>query len=221
MAVTRVKICCMQSYDEAMMAVRYGAAAVGMVSAVPNNPWVLAEERIADIVARLPPGVASFLVTISQEVATIIAQQRRCHANTVQLGDRLTDGTYQELRAALPGVHIVQVIHVTGEEALQEAQLVAPQVDGLVLDSGSRDPSHKQLGATGQTHDWHISSRICRAVGVPVFLAGGLNPTNVADAIRQVRPYGVDLCTGVRTDGRLDEEKVRAFFTAVNLANTT
>jgi len=211
----------MQSYDEAMMAVRYGAAAVGMISAVPSNPWVLAEERIADIVARLPPGVASFLVTISQEVAAIIAQQRRCHANTVQLGDRLTDGTYQELRAALPGVRIVQVIHVTGEEALQEAQLVAPQVDGLVLDSGSRDPLHKQLGATGQTHDWHISSRICRAVGVPVFLAGGLNPTNVADAIRQVRPYGVDLCTGVRTDGRLDEEKVRAFFAAVNLANTT
>ena len=120
MAVTRVKICCMQSYDEAMMAVRYGASAVGMISAVPSSPWVLAEERIADIVARLPPGVASFLVTISQEVATIIAQQRRCHANTVQLGDRLTDGTYQELRAALPGVHIVQVIHVTGEEALQE-----------------------------------------------------------------------------------------------------
>jgi phosphoribosylanthranilate isomerase len=211
----------MQSYDEAMMAVRYGASAVGMVTAVPSNPWVLAEERIADIVARLPPGIASFLVTISQEVATIIAQQRRCHANTVQLGDRLTDGTYQELRAALPGVHIVQVIHVTGEEALQEAQLVAPQVDGLVLDSGSRDPLHKQLGGTGQTHDWHISSRICRAVEVPVFLAGGLNPTNVVDAIRQVRPYGVDLCTGVRTDGRLDEDKVRAFFAAVNVANTT
>ena len=153
-------------------------------------------------------------------MAAIIAQQRRCHANTVQLGDRLTDGTYQELRAALPGVHIVQVIHVTGEEALQEVQLVAPQVDGLVLDSGSRDLSHKQLGGTGQTHDWRISSRICRAVAVPVFLAGGLNPTNVADAIRQVRPYGVDLCTGVRTDGRLDEDKVRAFFAAVNVANT-
>ena len=204
MAITRVKICCMQSYDEAIMAVRYGASAVGMVTAVPSNPWVLAEERIADIVARLPPGVASFLVTISQEVATIIAQQRRCHTNTVQLGDRLTDGTYQELRAALPGVHIVQVIHVTGEEALQEARLVAPQVDGLVLDSGSRDLPHKELGGTGRTHDWHISSRICHAVQVPVFLAGGLTPTNVADAIRQVRPYGVDLCSGVRTDGRLD-----------------
>jgi phosphoribosylanthranilate isomerase len=202
------------------MAVRYGASAVGLVSAVPGGPWVLAEERIADIASRLPPGVASFLVTTRQEVAAIIAQQRRCHANTVQLGDRLTDGTYQELRTALPGVHIVQVIHVTGEEALQEAQMVAPQVDALVLDSGSRDLRHKQLGGTGQTHDWHISSRICRAVEVPVFLAGGLNPLNVADAIRLVRPYGVDLCTGVRTDGRLDEEKMRAFFAAINIANT-
>lgn len=119
----------------------------------------------------------------------------------------------------LPGVHIVQVIHVTGEEALQKAQMVAPQVDALVLDSGSRDLPHKELGGTGRTHYWHISSRICHAVKVPVFLAGGLNSTNVADAIRLVRPYGVDLCTGVRTDGRLDEEKVQAFFAAVNVSN--
>lgn len=219
--MTRVKICCIQSYDEAMMAVRYGASAVGLVSALPGDPRTLAEEGIAAIVARLPPGVAAFLVTSHQKAAAIIAQQRRCCANTVQLGDRLTDGTYQELRAALPGVHIVQVIHVTGEEALQEAQMVAPQVDGLVLDSGSRDLPYKELGGTGRTHDWHISSRICHAVEVPVFLAGGLNSTNVADAIRRVCPYGVDLCTGVRTGGRLDEEKVRAFFTAVNAANTS
>jgi phosphoribosylanthranilate isomerase len=145
-----------------MMAVRYGASAVGLISAVPSGQWVLADERIADIVLRLPPGVASFLVTTRQEVAAIIAQQRRCYANTVQLGDRLTDGTYQELRAALPGVHIVQVIHVTGEEALQEAQMIAPQVDALVLDSGGRDLPHKQLGGTGQTHDWYISSNNSR-----------------------------------------------------------
>jgi phosphoribosylanthranilate isomerase len=221
MAVTRVKICCIQSHDEALMAVRYGASAVGLVSAMPSSAGALAEACIADIAARIPPGVASFLVTIRQEVAAIIAQQRRCRVNTVQLADRLTEGTYQELRAALPGVHILQVIHVTGEEALQEARLVAPQVDGIVLDSGSRDLPQKELGGTGRTHDWHISSRICRAVQVPVFLAGGLTPTNVADAIRQVRPYGVDLCSGVRTDGRLDEEKVRAFFVAVHGATAT
>src|SRR5215510_12340738 len=221
MAVTRVKLCCMQNADEVAIAVQYGAAAVGLIAATAQVPQSLSEERITTIASRIPPGVASFLITIHRDVPSIIAQQRRCRVNTLQLVDRPLCGTYQELRAALPGVHIVQVIHVTGEETLQEAQSIAPQVDGLVLDSGSRDPLHKQLGATGQTHDWHISSRICRAVGVPVFLAGGLNPTNVADAIRQVRPYGVDLCTGVRTDGRLDEEKVRAFFAAVNVANTT
>jgi phosphoribosylanthranilate isomerase len=219
MAVTRVKICCIQSYDEAVMAMRYGASAVGLVSAMASGPGAIPEARIAEIAARIPPGVASFLVTICQEVASIVAQQRRCHVTTVQLGDRLTEGTYQELRAALPGVHIVQVIHVTGEEALQEAQMVAPQVDGLVLDSGTRDGPHKALGGTGRTHDWRISRRICHAVEVPVWLAGGLNPTNVADAIHQVRPYGVDLCSGVRTNGGLDEEKVRAFFTAVNIVN--
>jgi phosphoribosylanthranilate isomerase len=219
MAVTRVKICCIQNYNEAMMAVRYGASAVGLVAAMQNDPRVLTEECIADIVARLPPGVASFLVTTHQEVEAIMAQQQRCHTNTVQLSDCLTDGTYHELRAAMPGVRIVQVIHVMGEEALQEALMVAPQVDALVLDSGSRDLPHKELGGTGRTHDWHISSRICHAVEVPVFLAGGLNSTNVADAIRLVRPYGVDLCTGVRTDGRLDEEKVQTFFAAVSVSN--
>jgi phosphoribosylanthranilate isomerase len=216
MAVTRVKICCIQSHDEAMMAVRYGVSAVGLVSVLPPAPGSLPEARIADIAARLPPGVASFLVTLCQEGKTIIAQQRRCRVNTVQLGDGLMDDTYQELRAALPGIQIVQVIPVTGAEALQEALRVAPQVDGLVLDSASREQPHKAAGGTGRTHDWHISRRICDAVEVPVFLAGGLTPMNVAEAIRQVRPYGVDLCTGVRTDGRLDEEKVRAFFAAVN-----
>ena len=214
--MTQVKICCIQSQDEALMAVRYGASAVGLVSARPSDRGSLPEARIAAIAARIPPGAASVLVTIRQEVAAIIAQQRRCRVNTVQLADRLMDGTYQELRRALPGIQIVQVIHVTGEEALEEAQRIAPQVDSLVLDSGSRDLSQKELGGTGRTHDWQISSRICHAVQVPVFLAGGLTPTNVAAAIRQVRPYGVDLCSGVRTDGRLDEEKVRAFFVAVN-----
>ena len=221
MAVTRVKLCCMQNADEVAIAVQYGAAAVGLIAATPQVPQSLSEERITTIASRIPPGVASFLITIHRDVPSIIAQQRRCRVNTLQLVDRPLCGTYQELRAALPGVHIVQVIHVTGEETLQEAQSIAPQVDGLVLDSGSRQGSYRERGATGRTHDWHISAQICRTVALPVFLAGGLRPDNVADAIRQVRPYGVDLCSGVRTHGQLDPAKVRAFFDAVHLADKT
>jgi phosphoribosylanthranilate isomerase len=215
-----VKICCIQSHDEAVMAMRYGASALGLVAAVTGAPGALDDAGIAAIVARLPPDVTTVLVTTHHRVASIIAQQQRCRVTAVQLCDRLMDDTYQDLRAALPGVQIMQVIHVTGEEAWHETRLMAPQVDGLVLDSGRREGPHKVLGGTGRTHDWHISRRICQAVAAPVWLAGGLNPANVADAIRQVRPYGVDLCSGVRTDGRLDEEKVCAFFAAINSMNS-
>jgi phosphoribosylanthranilate isomerase len=220
MSVTRVKLCCIQSREEAAVAVRYGAAAVGLVSSMPSGPGILPEDRIATIAAGIPPGVASCVLTSQQDAAAIMAQQRRCGVNTIQLCDRLLEGAYQALRAALPGIRLMQVIHVTGVEALHEAQAVAPQVDGLILDSGSRNLPIQELGGTGRTHDWHISSQICRAVQVPVFLAGGLSQANVAAAIKQVRPYGVDVCSGVRTDGRLDGEKVRAFFVAINLTNT-
>ncbi len=216
----RVKICCISSVEEAALAVQYGAAALGLVSAMPSGPGVISEERIAAIAATIPPGVASFLLTSQQEVAAIIAQQRRCRVNTLQLCDHLVDGTYEDLRAALPGIHLVQVIHVTGEDAVAQAQHVAPSVDALLLDSGNPSLPVKELGGTGRLHDWQTSRKICQAVPVPVFLAGGLHASNVGQAIHQVRPYGVDICSGVRTNERLDEEKLRAFFEAVQVADT-
>ncbi len=110
---------------------------------------------------------------------------------------------------------IVQVIHVTGEVTLSEAKEIAPHVDAILLDSGNQSVPVKELGGTGRTHDWQISRQICDSVRVPVFLAGGLNPGNVKEAIHQVNPYGVDLCSGVRTNGKLDESKLHAFFKAV------
>ena len=216
--MTRVKICCIANLDEAWLAIRAGASAVGLVSAMPSGPGVISEERIAAITAGLPPAIGSFLLTSAQAAAMIIAQQRRCGANTLQLVDQLTTGTYQELREALPGIAIVQVIHVTGPEALEEAQRVAPQVHGLLLDSGNPNLAVKELGGTGRTHNWEISREIVRTVDRPVFLAGGLNPANVKEAIRAVRPYGVDLCSGVRTGGALDVVKLATFMAAVRAA---
>jgi phosphoribosylanthranilate isomerase len=148
-------------------------------------------------------------------VDDIVAQQRRCGTNTVQLCDRLIDGSYSELRAAIPGVSVVQVLHVNGRESVQEAVKVAPQVDALLLDSGNQTLATKELGGTGRIHDWQLSAEIRRTVGVPVFLAGGLRAENVRDAIGQVEPWGVDLCSGVRTDGRLDRSKLEAFMLEV------
>jgi phosphoribosylanthranilate isomerase len=215
MTVPRIKICCIATVEEAWSAIDSGASAVGLVSEMPNGPGVIPEPLIAEIAAALPPGVGSFLLTSRQDAGAIIAQQRRCRVNTVQLCDRLQSGSYPELRAALPGISIVQVIHIRDGGALDEALAVAPHVDGLLLDSGTTASPVKQLGGTGRTHDWALSREIRDRVRVPVFLAGGLTSENVADAIRQVRPFGVDVCTGVRTDGRLDPRKLRAFVEAV------
>ncbi len=208
----RVKICCIHDEGEAWLAIRYEAAALGLVSAMPSGPGVIEESRITDITSQLPPGVASFLLTSQTSSARIIEQQRRCRTNTLQLVDQVPLAEYAQLREALPGIALVQVIHVAGETALEEARQVAPFVDALLLDSGNPTLPIKELGGTGRQHDWAISRAIRADVAVPVFLAGGLNPANIRQAVQQVQPFGVDVCSGVRTNGRLDEAKLAAFF---------
>jgi phosphoribosylanthranilate isomerase len=207
----RVKICCMQSLDELALAVRYGADAVGLVSAMPSGPGPIDDALIATIAARVPPGVGSFLLTSRTDAAGIADQVRRLGPTTVQIVDRPEPGCHEALRRALPGTRIVQVVHVTGPEALAEARAAAPGVDALLLDSGDPRLPVKELGGTGRTHDWDVSRRIRHSVGVSVWLAGGLTPGNVAGAIEAVRPFGVDVCGGVRTGGRLDEDKLARF----------
>ncbi len=201
--------------EEASLAVEFGASAVGLVSSMPSGPGVIAEPMIAQIAAMVPPGVASFLLTSQQSVVSIIDQQRRLRVNTIQICDHLVEGTYQNLRDALPGVGLVQVIHVTGKASIDEAVAVAPHVDAILLDSGNQNLAVKELGGTGKRHDWQISRRIREAVGVPIYLAGGLRPDNLAEAISVVQPFGVDVCTGVRTNGQLDVDRLSAFFEAV------
>lgn len=214
----RIKICCIAGEEEAWLAIRYGASALGLVSAMPSGPGPIDEDLIARIAAVVPPGVDTFLLTCSQDVNKIIQQQRRTRVSTLQLCDRLLHGTYEELRASMPGIRIVQVIHVTGPESLEEALEAAPHVHALLLDSGRPSLAVKELGGTGRVHDWTISRRIREQVQVPVFLAGGLTPANVADAIRQVGPFGVDVCSGLRPAGRLDEAKLSDFIRQVQAA---
>lgn len=208
----RVKICCISSLAEAELAIAQGASAVGLVSRMPSGPGVISEDQISEIAARVPPAVASFLLTCEQDTQSIIAQQKRCRTNTLQLVDCLTRGSHADLRRALPGIGIVQVIHVVGPESVDEACAIASQVDAILLDSGNPALQIKELGGTGRRHDWTLSRQIREQVDIPVFLAGGLNPGNVRQAIEQVGPFGLDLCTGVRTDGQLDEAKLTALF---------
>lgn len=213
--VPRIKICCIASVEEAQLAIRYGASALGLVSQMPSGPGVIEEATIAEIAAVTPPGVDSFLLSCAQDVHTLVRQQQRTGVSVLQLCDSLVHGSYTDLRAALPGVRIVQVVHVTGPETLEEALTVAPHVHALLLDSGLPSLPVKQLGGTGRVHDWAISRQIRERCGVPLYLAGGLRPDNVQHAIEEVRPFGLDLCTGVRTDGQLDEAKLARFVSAV------
>jgi phosphoribosylanthranilate isomerase len=210
--ITRIKVCCIGSIEEMEMAVKYGASAVGLVSRMPSGPGTIEEALIGEIAVRVPPGVDSFLLTCAQDAASVIDQHERCKTSVIQLCDRMSDGSYELLNSKLPGVRIVQVIHVTGLESLQEAIETGLHVHALLLDSGRLDAPVKELGGTGRTHDWSVSRQICESVNVPVFLAGGLRPDNVAEAISQVRPFALDLCSGIRTNGKLDENKLSQFF---------
>lgn len=210
----RVKICCISSVEEAALAVSYGASALGLVSAMPSGPGVIEESQIADIVRCVPPAVSTFLLTAYQQADAIIDQHHRCRPTTLQLVDHVAEAELAKLRRVLPGISIVQVIHVSGTSSVEDAMAVAPFVDGILLDSGNQKLAVKELGGTGRTHDWTLSREIRERCGRPVFLAGGLHAGNVADALAQVNPYGVDICSGVRTDGKLDREKLRAFMRA-------
>lgn len=201
------------------MAIAAGASALGLVSEMPSGPGVISEEQIAEIAATVPPPIATFLLTSKQDINSIIAQQRRCCTNCVQLCDCVTSGSLRELKAALPGISIIQVVHVTGPESVDEAVAVASSVDAILLDSGNPSLTVKELGGTGRRHDWALSRKIREQVSVPIFLAGGLKPENVGDAIASVRPFGLDLCSGVRTEGKLDREKLTRFFEAVRTSS--
>jgi len=213
---TRIKICCISSAEEAKTAIGHGADALGLVGKMPSGPGPIPDWLIAEIVKAIHPPIASFLLTSEQSSEEIIYHVKRVDTNTVQIVDELTTGTYNDIRTALPHLKIVQVIHVTGEESIEQAVRVSPEVDALLLDSGNPKAALKTLGGTGNVHNWEISRDIVKSVNVPVFLAGGLNSMNVYQAIKTVQPFGVDICSGVRTEGKLDPSKLREFFKAVH-----
>ena len=217
--MTNVKICCIASIEEANIAIKYGALAIGLVSEMPSGPGVISEKTIKEIAAQTPPLISTFLLTSKQNVDEIIEQHYRCRTNTIQLCDRIITGTHLQLKKALPKIKIVQVIHVANDESINEAIEISYLVDAILLDSGNQKLATKELGGTGRAHDWAISRKIVESVNVPVFLAGGLNPQNIEDAILQVKPYGVDICSGVRTNSKLDEEKLKLFFDRVRSVN--
>jgi len=215
MKTPRIKICCISSVHEAVTAISLGASAIGLVAKMPSGPGPIADELIKTIAASVPPPIATFLLTSEQTAENIVEHHHRTLTNTIQIVDELLGREYDAIRVALPHVKLVQVIHVVGESSIDEAVEIAEHVDAILLDSGNPTLAVKELGGTGRRHDWKLSRKIVETCGKPVFLAGGLNAENVCEAIETVQPFGVDICSGVRTDGKLDPHKLDAFFRAV------
>lgn len=211
----RVKICCIANEKEAADAICFGASAIGLVGEMPSGPGPISDEEIRAIAKTVPPPIATFLLTSQQKSHDIIDHHRRTQTNTIQLVDEVEGREYNAIRDALPNIKLVQVIHVTGPESIDEAAELAEYVDAILLDSGNPRLEIKELGGTGRRHDWRLSRKIVESCGKPVFLAGGLNSSNVCEAIETVQPFGLDLCSGVRTDGKLDLAKLEAFFTTI------
>lgn len=219
MKAPAVKICCIASVAEADLAIGAGAAVLGLVTHMPSGPGVISDEAAAEIathVRRRAPAVETFLLTSLTSAEAIAEQHARCGTTALQLVDHVPHDDLRRLRSACPGVRLVQVIHVLGDQSVDEACAAAPFVDALLLDSGNPHAPVKELGGTGRRHDWATSRRIRDVVWpLPLFLAGGLNADNVVEAITTVQPQGLDLCSSVRRDGALDAWRLAAFFAAV------
>jgi phosphoribosylanthranilate isomerase len=207
----RIKICCISSEEEAKSAVEFGASAIGLVARMPSGPGPISDELIRQIAKTVPPPVATFMLTSETSVGKIIEHHQRTNTNTIQIVDALSSGTYSQLKEALPGVKIVQVVHVIDESSVDEAIGISEMVDAILLDSGNPKLKVKELGGTGRVHNWKLSRKIREGSKCPIFLAGGLNPENVRQAISEVQPFAVDVCSGVRTDSRLDRRKLELF----------
>lgn len=212
----RVKICCISSQKEAQLAMAYGAAALGLVGNMPSGPGIISDTLIREIAGIIPPGVASFLLTSEISADKIVVHHQQTLTNTIQLVDTVDADTYTTIRKSIPHIKLVQVIHVLSEASIDEALQAADGVDALLLDSGNPNLPIKELGGTGRTHNWDISKQIVRQSRVPVYLAGGIRAENIREAIDRVAPFGIDLCSGVRTNQQLDEEKLAKLFAAIN-----
>jgi phosphoribosylanthranilate isomerase len=210
-----VKVCCISSVEEAHIAVSLGVSAIGLVGNMPSGPGVISDELIKYIAKSVPVNIDTFMLTSETTAEKIIEHHYRTLTNTIQIVDELKDGTYDDIRLYLPSVKLVQVIHVIDEMSVDEAVRISKSVDALLLDSGNPNLKIKELGGTGRVHDWSLSRKIVEQTNIPVYLAGGLNTDNVQNAIEEVHPFGVDLCSGVRTNGKLDTVKLELFLNKV------
>lgn len=209
--MTRVKICGNRDHSDVAHAVAAGADAVGVLVGQrhPSDDFVDVD-RARAIFAALPPFVAGVLVTHRDELDAVVELVERSGCSTLQLHAEVEPERADRVRESIAPVKLIALVSVRDDSAVQRARLLAPAADALILDSF--DEAAGRVGGTGQSHDWAISARIVAEVESPVVLAGGLEASNVIEAIQAVRPWAVDVNSGVRgPDGMRSEDRLREF----------
>lgn len=209
-----VKICCIKSNNEAHQAFNYGASSIGLVSKMPSGPGIISDRLIKQISESSPTSLKTILLTSDTDPYKIVNQYKKVRTVNIQLVSQINDDDYEVFRQALPNTKLIQVIHVIDEISITNAINISNHVDYLLLDTG-RPKNKVELGGTGRVHDWNISRLIRDRVNIPVILAGGLNHRNVKKAVEKVEPFGVDVCSGVRTNDKLDLIKLKKFFNSL------
>lgn len=212
----KVKICCISSIQEAQIAIECGASVLGLVGPMPSGPGIIDDKLIASIAKTIPTDIETFLLTSETNAEKIIAHHNLVNTTSIQLVDELPLRDYEQIRQQLPTIKLIQVIHVIDENSVTQAIEISEYVDVILLDSGNPNLAVKELGGTGRTHNWNLSKKIRDGIKIPLFLAGGLNQQNVKQAIDFVQPYGIDLCSSVRTNDKLDRQKLINFFKAID-----
>lgn len=208
---TRIKVCCISSIAEAQLAVAHGADALGLLGDMPSSPRAIDVDTAREIAKNTPPTVETFLLTASFSGTEIARQTEYCATTVVQVVQHIDASEYQRLIEMIPSVRRVQVIHVEDRTALDLIAMYEPYVHAFILDGGRANAAVADLGGTGRVHDWGISSEFVRRSTKPVFLAGGLKPHNVREAVSTVAPFGLDVCSGVRRDHKLDAQLLDEF----------
>jgi phosphoribosylanthranilate isomerase len=216
---TQIKVCCIANAEEAQIALNQGINAVGLVGHMPSGPGVIGSDRAASIIAALPGGVDSFFLTSHELGRDIVEALGVIKASTVQIVRHIDPVEYLPIIENLPNLRRIQVIHVENDSALGLIERYNEVADAFLLDSGKTMGTNPQFGGTGKVHDWVISKQFVQSTDLPVYLAGGLSSENVFRAVTEVRPAGVDVCSGVRSNDTLDLEKLQAFVQEVKRAD--
>jgi len=219
----KIQIYTMQTVDEAQAVAALGVDHVGVTpsnSGLPGEVDFTTARAIVDAVRNLAVSVALSVDSDLDAIERMVLAVRPDILHLCGLKNTLSPEAVRALRGRLPNVPIMQAVSITGPEALDVALAYQDVADYLILDSQA--PDIAGIGASGVTHDWSISREIVRQVKIPVILAGGLSPENVAEAIRMVQPWGVDSLTHtnrVLPGGfRKDLDRIRQFVMAAREA---